>query len=216
MRRDGQLDSVRHGRTADYALTGAFLESFLRVRDTPGRRPAEWTGSFHAVLYQVPESHRAYRDALRRNALLAGFGMLQPGTLISLTDRTSALGDLFDTAPSGASVYRARLAMDAADAAQAAWDAWGLAEVSEVYNDHITTLSAALDALTSDPPASVETLRRFTHLARLPFVDTLRDPGLPPELVPQDWPGPRLRELTVGVSNRFGPPANAYVRSLLS
>jgi phenylacetic acid degradation operon negative regulatory protein len=46
-------------------------------------------------------------------------------------------------------------------------------------------------------------------------VDTLRDPGLPPELVPPDWPGPRLRQLTVEISNRFAPAANAYVTSLL-
>jgi len=99
MRRDGQLDSVRHGRTAEYRLAGAFLQSFHRVRDTRDRVPTPWTGAFHAVLHQVPESHRAYRDALRRAAVLGGFGILQPGVLISLTDRTAALGDLLDTAP---------------------------------------------------------------------------------------------------------------------
>ena len=82
MRRDGQLDSVRHGRTAEYRLAGHFLASFHRVRESGNRQPTPWTGAFHAVLHQVPESHRAYRDALRRAAVLGGFGILQPGILI--------------------------------------------------------------------------------------------------------------------------------------
>lgn len=215
MRRDGQLGSVRHGRTADYRLAGGFLESFLRVRDTQNRVATPWTGAFHAVLHQIPESHRAYRDALRRAALLTGFGLLQPGVLISLTDRTAALADLLGNAPDGARVYRTTLALDVTDAAQAAWDAWNLAQVDQVYREHIATLSAAVRDRDGAPPPTVATLRRFTELARLPFSDTLRDPGLPPELVPGDWPGPRLRALTGEVAAKFGPAAGAYVNGLL-
>lgn len=215
MRRDDQLDSVRHGRTAEYRLAGSFLQSFQRVRESHRREPTPWTGAFHAVLHQVPESHRAYRDALRRAAVLGGYGILQPGVLISLTDRTAALGDLLDTAPEGARVHRAKVEMDVDAAAAAAWDAWNLAEVGGIYRAHVATLTEAVDTSAEDQPPTAETLRRFTELARLPFVDTLRDPGLPPELVPPDWPGPALQRATVAVARRFAPPAQAYVLSLL-
>ncbi|WP_133849956.1 PaaX family transcriptional regulator C-terminal domain-containing protein [Labedaea rhizosphaerae] len=215
MRRDGQLESVRHGRTAEYRLAGPFLESFHRVRDSGTRRPTPWTGAYHAVLHQVPESRRAYRDALRRAAVLGGFGILQPGVLISLTDRTAALGDLLTTVPDGARVYRAMLTMDVHEAAAAAWDAWNLAEVGALYRTHVATLTKAVRESDEHQPPTAETLRRFTELGRLPFVDTLRDPGLPPELVPPDWPGPALQRATVEVARRFAPAANAYVMSLL-
>jgi phenylacetic acid degradation operon negative regulatory protein len=215
MRRDGQLDSVRHGRTAEYRLAGAFLASFHRVRESAHRLPTPWSGEFHAVLHQVPESHRAYRDALRRAAVLGGFGILQPGVLISLTDRTSALGDLLETAPDGARVCRAKLAMDVREAAASAWDAWNLAEVGAIYRTHVATLTKAVRESAEDQPPTADTLRRFAELARLPFVDTLRDPGLPPELVPPDWPGPALQRATIDVARRFAPAANAYVMSLL-
>lgn len=215
MRRDGQLGSVRHGRTAEYRLTGAFLDSYHRVRASRNRMPTPWTGTFHAVLHQVPESHRAYRDALRRAAVLAGFGILQPGVLISLTDRTAALGDLLETAPDGARVCRATLAMAVGDAAAAAWEAWDLAEVSAIYRTHVATLTKAVRESDEDQPPTAATLRRFAELARLPFVDTLRDPGLPPELVPPDWPGPALQRATVAVARRFAPAAYGYVLSLL-
>jgi phenylacetic acid degradation operon negative regulatory protein len=215
MRRDGQLDSVRHGRTAEYRLTGQFLASFERIRDSDTRPPTQWTGAFHAVLHQIPESHRAYRDALRRAAVLGGFGILQSGVLISLTDRTSALGDLLDTAPAEARVYRATLNMNVRDAAAAAWDAWNLAEVSGIYRAHVATLTKAVRESGEHQPPTAGTLRRFAELARLPFVDILRDPGLPPELVPPDWPGPALQQAIENVAKRFGPAANTYVMSLL-
>jgi phenylacetic acid degradation operon negative regulatory protein len=53
--RQGQLSSEREGRTTRYRLAGEFARSFERVRDQSMARPAQWTGRFHALLYQVPE-----------------------------------------------------------------------------------------------------------------------------------------------------------------
>jgi DNA-binding transcriptional regulator PaaX len=46
------------------------------------------------LLYQVPESRRAFRDALRRAAVHLGYGLLQQGVLIAMDDRTDQLGPL--------------------------------------------------------------------------------------------------------------------------
>src|SRR5262245_175506 len=62
MRGAGHVASSRRGRMVTYRLAGEMERGFHRVRD--GRRGAAWRGSFHAVLYQVPEGDRSYRDTL--------------------------------------------------------------------------------------------------------------------------------------------------------
>ena len=120
MVRTGLLRSHREGRTTSYALAGPFLAAWERVRDQGMTRPVAWPGHFHAVLHAVPEEHRAFRDQLRRAAVQAGYGVLQPGVLISLTDRRHALAEVLTAAPPEARVRPATLGLDRADAAEAA------------------------------------------------------------------------------------------------
>src|SRR4051794_28161000 len=87
MVRQGQLASERDGRYTRYRLAGEFARAFERIRDQSQTRPVPWAGHFHAVLYSVPEAHRDFRDALRRAAIFAGYGILQPGVLIAVNDR---------------------------------------------------------------------------------------------------------------------------------
>ena len=112
-------------------------------------------------------------------------------------------------------IYPTRLAMSTPDAARAAHDAWDLDALAGLYRDHVTTLSDALRTLPASPPATAATLRKFAHLVQAPLTDTLRDPELPPELVPRQWPGHRLRDLTREVNGRLGPAAHRYATGLL-
>jgi phenylacetic acid degradation operon negative regulatory protein len=216
MRADGQVASTRHGRTASYRMVGPFAESFRRIRDAPGRVPVPWTGSFHALLYQVPEQDRPYRDLLRRNALLSGYGLLQPGVLIALTDRTHAFAGILDRRPDGTRIYRTSIAMSTPDAATAAYEAWDLGAVDRLYQGYIATLTEALETVPESPPADAESLRTLARLVQMPLSDSLRDPELPPELLPAGWPGARLRQLTAEVARRLGPPAQRYAAGLLA
>ncbi len=215
MRRDGQLASTRHGRTSHYRLAGTFEQAFRRVGAQAARTPGRWSGSYHALLYQVPERHRSFRDALRRTALLSGYGLLQPGVLIALTDRTASMADVLEKYPHDARLFVTTLGMDPADAARAASHAWGLGELSIVYQAHIHALEQALKSSPGQPAPSAQALRTFADLARLPMTDTLRDPGLPPELLPDHWPGARLRQVIGQVNARLGPAAAAYVHGVI-
>jgi DNA-binding transcriptional regulator PaaX len=73
-------------------------------------------------------------------------------------------------------------------------------------------LSEQFDA----PSPSAHTLRRYADLARTPLTDTLRDPGLPKALLPDDWPGDRLRQLIDQVHATFGQAADAHVGNVLA
>ncbi|MBV9846271.1 MAG: hypothetical protein JOZ47_14550 [Kutzneria sp.] len=216
MKKHGQLASIRRGRGVDYRLDGPFAASFQRVRDYPSRPPLPWTGSFHAVHYHVPEEVRPFRDALRRVALLSGYGLLQQGVLISVVDHGEAIAEMLDQCPPAARVYRTRLVMDTADAKRAACHAWELEEVGRMFERHIGALSKLLSTTPDKPEPSARTLRTLSGVVRTPMTDTLREPELPVELLPPSWPGPRLRELAAEVGARFGPATAAYVDHLIS
>ena len=209
MRGNGQLASTRRGREVDYRLAGNFARGFERIRSGAARAVTPWTGSFHALLYQVPEGQRAFRDLLRRHALFTGYGIMQPGVLIALTDLSPRLTTVLAETPADASVRIGAISLSPADAAAVAYEAWDLAAVGANYRSHIAALRAAL-AVPPELPASADTLRAFAELSLPPLVDTLRDPGLPAELRPTDWPWAELVGLLDEVNNRYGPPAAAY------
>jgi phenylacetic acid degradation operon negative regulatory protein len=213
MRRDGQLAGARRGRVVDYALAGAFAESFHRVRTAATGAP--WQGFFHTVLYQVPERHRAFRDLLRRTGLFVGYGLLQPGVLISPADRRDRLGAVLARAPRDAHVQFARLHMDTAAALRAAHTAWDLGTLDRTYRRHARALRAALARRATPPVPAGRTLRRFADLLSGPLVDTLRATGLPAELAPADWSLPDLRAAIQEVQRLYLPPSAAYLRHLL-
>jgi phenylacetic acid degradation operon negative regulatory protein len=202
MVRAGLLASRRQGRTATYALAGEFRAGFDRVRDQAMTTPVGWTGAFHTVLHAVPEEHRAFRDALRRTALLGGYGMLQPGVLIGLTDRRHVLADLLAAVPPGAHVRLGTLALPvdvAAGAASVAWDLPGLA----------TTYRAHIEALDARPgPAD---LRSYVEIYQPALTDTLREPALDPALLPDDWPGDELRRAFGRFEDRHGSVLAEYL-----
>jgi phenylacetic acid degradation operon negative regulatory protein len=212
MQRDGQLAGERRGRTVDYRLVGEFARAFERIR-TAATGPA-WSGHFHAVLYQVPERHRAFRDQLRRVAVFAGYGLLQQGVLVCPVDRRAQLAPVLATAPAHAQVLFGELRMTAADAARAAHQAWELAALAKTYRRHTRALRAALDRR-GTPRADGRTLRRFADLLGEPLVDTLRGTALPPELTPPDWPLPGLRAAVDEVQRVYLPPTVGYLRGLL-
>jgi phenylacetic acid degradation operon negative regulatory protein len=209
MVRTGLLTSHRDGRTTAYALAGSFLAGFARVRDQAMTRPTPWDGHFFALLYAVPEEHRAFRDALRRAALLSGYGLLQPGVLVALTDRRHVLAELLASAPGAAQVRAVTLGMGVTEAAEVAATAWNLPALAQTFRDHI----AALDATAAEPEPT--TLHAYVHVLQPALTDTLREPALDPALLPPDWPGPALREAFDRFERRHAAMTERYLREVL-
>lgn len=227
MRRDGQMEATSRGRGADYRLAGFFLQSFRQIRYSRPAPPA-WDGSFHAIFYTVPESQRAYRDLLRRAATLAGYGLMQPGVLISVTDLrerlTAELGPApqagaaeLGSAPRAGTVYHGRVTLNLADAADVAHRAWGLDELDRRYRSHATRLRTAIRDQPIPPPPGAEALASYARLFGGALVDTLRTPpALPAELLPKEWPLPDLLTAIQETYAHFGPAARAYAQDVLA
>jgi phenylacetic acid degradation operon negative regulatory protein len=215
MREDGQLAGRRAGRGTLYRLAGPFGRRVAQLGAEFGTPPPQWAGHFHALLFTVPERHRAYRDRLRRVALLVGYGLLQPGVLISVPDRSDQLAELLDQRPDDARITHATLAMDTAEAAAVASTAWDLPTVAGTFRGHADAIQALLRE-----PGPVEpgpsTLRRYAELSNAVFIDLVDDPRLPAELRPPDWPFRRLLVAMGELRDRYDPPAREYMRRRLA
>lgn len=216
MRNRGQLTTRRTGRGSWYRLAGAFERSFHRIRSGRTAEPVAWEGWFHALLYQVPETERPFRDLLRRNALLVGYGLLQQGVLIATADHTAALAATLSRKPPSATVYHAELRLNLADARTVAAQAWTLHEVDHVLREHCRQLETELAAVPPKVDPTAHTLRRLAEIVNAPMIDTLLAPNLPAELLPADWPATRLFQLIGKVHEHYMPPARAYIEELLS
>lgn len=213
MHRGGQLVAERHGRETTYRLTGSLARGFEHIRRRANGEPAVWDGWFHTVLYRVPEVSRPFRDALRRTAVMSGYGVLQPGVLVAPGDYRDQLADLLAARPEAAQIVFGRLTVDEADAARVVRTAWRLDEVAADYETHIARIRRCLS---QDPPASgPPQLRLFAETLGPALSATLYEPTVPAELLPAGWPGPTLRRLLDECSQRFGSTVSRYVASRL-
>lgn len=211
--RRGSLTTTRRGRIADYRLAGAFLAAYSRAElDTEG--PAPWNGEWHGLLVTVAERHRSYRDAFRRQAVLAGYGQLRPGLLVAPEDRTAPLVELLAAAPPDATVRRLLIRMDAAAGRAAAAEAWNLDELAATYRDLTGFVHAALAENAAAAPSRT-VLSAFAGVVEAAFGQLAGDPGLPAELLPSDWPRTGLVSALTEATERLSPVCKAYVDQLL-
>lgn len=217
MRREGRLSSHRHGPVVDYELASASRAIADEVLEPViGERPA-WKGSFQALFFTVPESARGYRDALRRAAVLAGFGSLQPGVLVTQDRRRWArLEPILGAAPAGSRLLRAELRLEAAEARAAAAVAWPLEELAGRYRQQAAMLEALARKSSVDPPEPAVAVRMLWESMAPLFMTAIEDPNLPAELLPLDWPGELMRQAVVDASMALAPLAASYLNDLWS
>lgn len=214
MRRDGLLTATHVGRVAHYALTPALgaledrLENQLR-----GKRPA-WDGTFHGLLYEVPETQRSFRDRLRYAAQLAGYAPLRPGLLIAPTDRSTELAELLNHTPPRTEVLTPRIELSLPEARRVATRIWNLEGLAENYRTVIATATAATQAHAANPPTGREAFQALAETLQPVYAAAGDDPDLPTELLPADWPGERLGQ-TIGIALRaLGPAVGVYLEAL--
>lgn len=188
MRREGWFTSRRHGRTSYYELSDrawALLQQgrrriFDRHRDA-------WRGEWHILVLKHDANTAADRERTRKELAWRGYAPIAASTWIGARDETDGLRDAL---PDGVHVQdfvaRTSSSQDDRELAAQHWDLDSLADDyrSFVRRHESLTAESALASL-SDEDALVRRTE-ITHEYRLfPF----RDPDLPSDLLPNDWPG---------------------------
>ena len=217
MRREGRLASHRRGPVVEYELAAASRALADDVlAPVMGERPT-WDGSFQALLFSIPERARSYRDALRRAAVLAGFGSLQPGVLVTPDGRRWArLEPVLQAAPAASRLLRADLRLDANEARDAAAAAWSLGTLARRYREQAAAMEAVARDCNADPPEPADAVRILWEAMTPLFGTAIEDPNPPAALLPIDWPREQMRQAVIDVSMALMPSTTEYLHGLWS
>lgn len=217
LRRDGWLVSRREGRETVYALTDAAWRLLDEGRDRIFRRADEaWSGEWQMIIYSVPETERAMRDQLRKRLAWWGFGSLSPSVWISPHDRAAAIAEAFPAdGPVRIDVFRSRSDNGTSDV-ELVGRAWDLDELGRDYRAWLERWEPVACRCRREPPEGSEALVLRMRLVRdyrgFPF----RDPDLPAELVPDDWPGRRAFQLFIDLHDLLQASAEAALGAVLA
>ncbi|WP_310529310.1 PaaX family transcriptional regulator C-terminal domain-containing protein [Nocardioides sp.] len=207
----GWLASATVDGARGYAATPQAVrrldESATRIYQ---RQPRAWDGSWQLV-FVAPYADRSTRAAVLRDLPFLGYAELADRVWVSPFARaeldttlhrvgasaTTAVAEDFDPAHAPVQAWD----LDALGSAYATW--------RQVAADHVEADLAAHD----DPEEAAYAARfRLVHEWRK-FLFT--DPGLPPELLPRDWPGHRANAYFQVESERLRPDATTFVARTL-
>jgi phenylacetic acid degradation operon negative regulatory protein len=181
---DGWLARTRVGRNSYYRLAAKGEETFRRATEHIYRpSPPRWPGAFELIF----ALEGANTEALRAAMADAEFG--SPATGVFVAPAGAAI-------PDSAGLIRLRATGDAEAQRALAARSWPLNETGEAYRGFLAAfepLRAALSAggVLSDLDGLVARVLLIHAYRRI----VLRDPILPVEVLPADWPGTAARAL---------------------
>jgi phenylacetic acid degradation operon negative regulatory protein len=217
MRKEGWFHTHRDGRQVVWTLTDKSWQLLDEGRTRIFQRArGTWDGQWRMVIYAVAEQDRAERERLRRTLSWLGFGPLATATWISPHDR---LGQVEQALSDDSAVRldlltcRSRSRATDLDMVERCWD---LKALGRDYHDLVGRLEslppAAELAALSGPEALRLRIELVADYRHFPF----RDPDLPAELLPDDWPGARAHRLFVGAHEALAAPTDAFVAEVLA
>ena len=182
---DGWLERNRVGRNSFYRLTDKGTETFRQAtQHIYNPRTPPWHGQFEMLL----PDNGPNRDLMRVALEEAGFGAPVPGVWIA------PVGTPIPAAASAAKRLKAGGDGDTNRALAA--QSWPLAETSDAYLQFSAVFGPLRDALVAGGRLTdLESMVMRTLLIHQYRRIVLRDPILPPEILPNEWPGPAARAL---------------------
>ncbi|HXL96151.1 MAG TPA: PaaX family transcriptional regulator C-terminal domain-containing protein [Streptosporangiaceae bacterium] len=219
LKRRGILAARRHDGAAGYELSASAL-AILREGDARifRRERATLADGWLLAVFSVPESERHRRHVLRTELTRLGFGMAAPGVWIVPAHPGDATAEMLR-----------RLGLDGyadlfhashvafGDLREKVREWWDLDQLARLYRDFIGAQTPVLDRWSGAAPhhesqAFADYTRALTAWRRLPYLD----PGLPAELLPQDWIGSRAAGLFFALRGLLAEPASDYVQRVVT
>lgn len=199
LKKRGWLVSEARAGMRGYALTPAALES-LAVGDEViwhARQPADLSDGWCFVHFSVPESARSLRHQLTSHLTSLGFGnigsavWIAPARMLSAAQR--AIAELGLTEQCAVFVGDYVAGQELTSMVRNGWD---LDEIDLRYREFIEDYAEETQRLATaaviDGKRAFDTyLSVIDHWRKLPF----RDPGLPLEVLTEEWSGPAAVQL---------------------
>lgn len=188
MRREGWFTTRRNGRTSYYELSDRGWSLLQGGRDRIfGRHRGAWTGEWHIVLLQHDAPTAAGRDNVRKEMVWRGYAQVAPSTWIASRDQTEGLADLLGDGVH-VQAFAARTFSPDEDRRIAA-ENWDLDGLADDYRSFVRTYEPLMSPSAISSLSDEEALVRRTEITHEYRLFPFRDPDLPADLLPSDWPG---------------------------
>ena len=221
--RDGWLEAQAHGRQSRYRLTddgrARFAAAYRRIYAPP---PEDWGGEWELVVDAPDGAPVAQRHRLRDELRWDGFGVVVPGVYARPLTQGDAAGEVARLgAASRAIVLRARPhgGDGAPDLAAHVDRLWDLATLAADYRRFLALFGGVIDRFRMRPIETSDAAQCFvvrTLLIHAFRRVLLRDPRLPPALLPLGWPGAAAYALTRDFYRLTAARAEAHLAATLS
>jgi phenylacetic acid degradation operon negative regulatory protein len=218
----GLLEARREAGVAGYGLSSRGAEIIAQGDRRIFHRPElSAAGGWLLAVFSVPEHERARRHALRSRLAWLGFGTVSAGVWIAPRQLAGETRDAL--AMDGLAGYVSLFSADYlafGDVKEKVGQWWDLARLEQLYQGFISSAGPVLeywqgrgqqDAEAAPGRAFADYIRALTAWRRLPFLD----PGLPPDLLPQDWDGSRAAELFRQLQTLLSGPARVHVLAVI-
>jgi phenylacetic acid degradation operon negative regulatory protein len=195
LKKEGLVMSRRSNKEALYSLTEQGKAAFILTDFRALRRARDWDGRWHLVTFDIPERLRYSRDALRKQLLLLGYGMLHSSVMISPYDKLAAVKEIVvDYGIEDHVEFFSACYESAGSARELAAKIWDLKRLEREYRNFVTVYREELETLRERVEHGEHMDPSYTFLKRVDVNDAFShiisvDPQLPPELLPADWIG---------------------------
>jgi phenylacetic acid degradation operon negative regulatory protein len=209
MVRQGWLHPLRLSTGPGYLLTPKAArrldEAASRIYRT---RDNSWDGRFDLVVIDPP-TQRADRGRLASSLSFLGYGAIDTATWVAARP-TDEVETLLDEAGIRFERFTASHSGGVDGAVALVRRAWNLAEIGAAYEEFVRELSPMVSSIgsRSDDEEAYAARFRLVHAWRT-FL--FRDPQLPPELLPDRWPGSAAADFFDGHAARLRPAADRFV-----
>ncbi|MCU1591842.1 MAG: phenylacetic acid degradation operon negative regulatory protein PaaX [Frankiales bacterium] len=209
MVRQGWLTAVKLPAGAGYALTPRAVRRLDEAADRIYRTSRHtWDGRWH-LLVVVPPTGRSDRERLHAQLQFLGYGSIGGSTWVSPRPAPELDATLAE-ASARAERFTSTHDGDSQALIARAWDLDGLARAYSRFLDEAAVLLSEVDSSTD--------IGAFT--ARSELVHDWRkflfvDPGLPPALLPPDWPGTKAAAWFDQEADTLLPAARRFVDDCL-
>ncbi|HEY4569287.1 MAG TPA: PaaX family transcriptional regulator C-terminal domain-containing protein [Kribbella sp.] len=227
MVRQGWLEPVRLDGQPGYALTArarrrlddAAARIYRTAPDgTPvvsgSEGPVDWDRHWHlGILREVPNARR--REQLASQLAFLGWAPLSDGAWVGLRN-DAEVDQILEVEGIAADRFRAPIDEGAVEFARRVWK---LDELGASYDAWLIEAKALVDGAGPETTDGITDEQSFAVRSELvhewrKFL--FRDPGLPPELLPDNWAGARAAEFFDFHAERLGPAAGRFVDDCLT
>lgn len=207
----GVLEQSNAGRTSRYRFTPeaqARLNVGIGQVSGFGSKERKWDRMWTVVAFTVPESSRELRELLRSRLKWLGFAPLYGAVWVSAWDTAAELED--SCRNFGVDNYAIFRTPEKELRGRPLLEAWNLEELRGQYRPFIEAYRERAQALDPGRVSGAEAFRLRTEVMDAWRAFPWDDPGLPPELLPADFPLFEARRIFVTLYDSLLAPAAEF------